>query len=179
MDGNYVRSIGTVPVKDDRFPAQHSHAFQAKPVFRDKTQEIYLANRHCSIIEKYSPDGELISTFYGPELFFPEYNIVPAGDSYTMAPNKKTRFGYLDICYSKKIDRIFLLYSGRYFFSKEGTLNPSGGNIIYVLDNNDKVIEKIRLDRDIYLIKVSDDGSTIFGGNETEILKIEYKKIDR
>lgn len=103
MSGVYIRSIGKIPVtlKNERFAAQHSHGFIGKFIFKEKSKEIFLATRLGSIVEKYSIDGNLISTFHGPDSFFPEYEIVPAGEYYTMTYNNKSRFGYLDICYKR------------------------------------------------------------------------------
>lgn len=132
-----------------------------------------MATLYGSIVEKYNPNGDLISTLYGPEPFFPQYDIIPAGQSYTMTPNKKTRFGYFDICYNNKIDRLFLLYSGRNFFDKENL-----GNIIYVLDENDEISEQIELDKNIFEMEITEDGSTIFGLTENGVvLKFQYKNM--
>lgn len=177
MRGGYIRSIGKIPVtlKNERFAAQHSHGFIGQFIFKEKSKEIFIATRLGSIVEKYSIDGNLISTFHGPDSFFPEYEIVPAGEYYTMTYNNKSRFGYLDIRYNKELDRIFLLYSGKYRYNKENS-EANFGNTIYVLDNKDKISEQIELDKEIFQMNISDDGSTIFGLSETEILKFEYNK---
>ncbi|MFW6130698.1 MAG: BF3164 family lipoprotein, partial [Atribacterota bacterium] len=94
---------------------------------------------------------------------------------HTMTYNKKTRFGYLDICYCKNLDRLFLLYSGKYQYNKENK-EPNSSNIIYVLDNNGIIIEQIELDKEVYQMTISDDGSTIFGVTESEILKFNYNE---
>ncbi|MBN2245054.1 MAG: hypothetical protein JW755_04330 [Candidatus Aminicenantes bacterium] len=92
-----------------------------------------------------------------------------------MTYSEKTRFGYLDICYNQKLDKIFLLYSGKYWNNKEN--DPANlSNIIYVLDNNGIMIEQIELDKKIWQMSISDDGSTIYGETESEILKFEYIK---
>lgn len=174
--GNFVRSIGKFPVilKNEEFAAQHSHGFSGNFAYKDISKEIYIATRLGTIVEKYSLDGKLISTFHGPDSFFSEYDIVPAGQYYTMTYNKNTRFGYLDICYNKKLDRLFLLYSGKYQFSKDNKKLGNFGNIVYVLDNKDAIVEQIELDKDIFQMTISDDGSTLFGLSEKEILKYEH-----
>jgi hypothetical protein len=172
-NGNYIRIIGKTPVKEERFASQHSQGFQAEIIYRAKSNEIYVATLYGSIVEKYNLNGDLISTLYGPEPFFPQYDIIPAGQSYTMTPNKKTRFGYFDICYNEKIDRLFLLYSGRNFFDKENL-----GNIVYVLNENDEISEHIELDKNIFEIEITEDGSTIFGLTENGVvLKFQYKNM--
>jgi hypothetical protein len=173
--GIYIKSIGKIPVvlKNEKFTPQHSHGFQGKFIFRDKSKEIFIAVRLGTIIERYSMDGNLISTLYGPEVFFPEYKIVPAGQSYTMTYNKKSRFGYIDIYYNKRTDKIFLLYSGGYQFGTRNRKATFGGNIIYVLDNKETIIEQIELDKEIFTMEISDDGSTIFGLSGEEILKFK------
>ena len=180
MKGDFIRSVGKIPVilKKERFASQHSHGFEGRSVFKNKSKEIFIAPLLGDIVEKYSIDGNLITTFHGPDLFFPEYEIVPAGEFYTMTYNEKSRYGYVDICYNKKPDKLFLLYSGEYFFNKENKRNKgvSFCNIIYVLDNKGTIIEQIELDKEIIQMTISDDGSTIFGLSENEILKFEYKK---
>ena len=175
--GKYIRSIGKIPVvlKNERFAAQHSHGFEGNIVIKEKTEEIYLATRLGTIVEKYSIAGELISTFRGPNSYFPEYDIVPVREYYTMTYNKKSRFGYIDICYNKILDRLYLLYSGRYQYGNENERSYMG-NTIYVLDKKDTIVENIELDKDIFQMVVSNDGSTIFGLSEKEVLKYEYKK---
>lgn len=177
MSGGYIRSIGKIPVilENERFASQHSHGFIGNFIFKDRSKEIFIATRLGSIIEKYNIDGNLISTFYGPDLFFPEYKIVPAGEYYTMTYNNKSRFGYLDIRYNKELDRLFLLYSGKYQFNKEKS-KANYGKTIYVIDNKETIVEQIELDKEIFQMNISDDGSTIFGLSETEILKFEYNK---
>jgi len=176
MNGKLIELIGKLPVvlKNGEFAPQHSHGFEANLIYKENTKKIYLATRLGNIVEKYSLNGELISTFLGPDSFFPEYKIVPAGSSYTMTYNKKSRFGYLDIRYNKNLDRLFLLYSGK---SQNNTKSrPSLGNFVYVLDHKDKIIEKIILDNNIDQMIISDDGSTIFGASETDILKFDYNE---
>jgi len=183
MSGDFIRSVGKIPVilKNERFASQHSHGFDGRFIFKNKSKEIFVVPMLGTIVEKYNiGNGKLISTFYGPDSFFPEYKIVPAGEYYTMTYNKKTRFGYVDICCNKKLDKLFLLYSGEYFFNKENKRNErvSFCNIIYVLDNKGTIIEEIELDKGIIQMTISDDGSTLFGlsGSGTEILKFEYNK---
>jgi hypothetical protein len=180
MKGEFIGSIGKIPVilKKERFASQHSHGFEGRFIFKNKSKEIFVAPLLGAIVEKYSIDSNLITTFHGPDSFFPEYKIVQAGEFYTMTYNKKTRYGYVDICYNKKSDRLFLLYSGEYFFNKENKRNKrvSFCNIIYVLNNKGTIIEKIELDKEIIQMTISDDGSTIFGLSENEILKFEYNK---
>ncbi|MGB9765628.1 MAG: BF3164 family lipoprotein [Candidatus Saccharicenans sp.] len=173
--GDIVRVIGKIPVifKNERFAPHHSHGFLGNIAYKERTQEIYLATRYGSIIEKYNMDGKTVSTLIGPDLFFPDYDIVPAGEGYTMAYNKNTRDGYLDIKYNRKMDELFLLYSGKKKFSKDGKLE-GGGRIIYVLDNKDKFVEQIELDKDIYQIWISDDCSIILGLSDKRVLKYDY-----
>ena len=183
MSGDFIRSVGKIPVilKNKRFASQHSHGFDGRFIFKNKSKEIFIVPMLGAIVEKYNIlNGKLISTFHGPDSFFPEYKIVPAGEYYTMTYNKKSRFGYVDICFNKKLDKLFLLYSGEYFFNKENKPNKrvSFCNIIYVLDNKGTIIEEIELDKGIFQMTISDDGSTLFGlsGSGTEILKFEYNK---
>jgi len=178
MSGDFIRGVGKIPVilENERFASQHSHGFTGKFIFKNKSKEIFIATRHGAIVEKYNiGNGKLISTFYGPDLFFPEYKIVPAGQYYTMTYNKKTRFGYIDICYNEKLDRIFLLYSGEYKYNKKNK-HANFSNIVYVLDNKGTIIEEIELDKEIHQMTISDDGSTLFGISENEILKFEYNE---
>lgn len=173
MSGNYIRGIGRVPfiLKDERFASQHSHGFTGHFIFKEKFKEIYIATRYGSIIEKYDIDGNLISTLYGPELFFPQYSIVPTGQSYTMTYTEKTRFGYIDIQYNEKMDKLFLLYSGRYKYNKKNeNINPNFGNTVYVLNSKDTVVEKLELDKEIFGMRISDDCSLLYGLTGTEIL---------
>jgi hypothetical protein len=176
MSGNLVKSIGRIPLilKDERFAVQHSQGFIGNFTFKDVTKQIYIATRYGGIVEKYNMDGKLISTFLGPDSFFPEYDIVPAGQGHAMTYNRNTRFGYLDICYIKKLDRLFLLYSGKYKYNKDEKIRGEFSNNVYVLDNKDTIIEQIELDKDISQMCISDDGSAIFGLSQTEVLKYDY-----
>lgn len=53
---------------------------------------------------------------YRPRTIFPAYDIVSTGEYYTTTFNKKTRFGYIDIEYNQKVNKMFLLYSGKYHY---------------------------------------------------------------
>jgi hypothetical protein len=177
LDGDLIRTIGKIPVKvkNNQFATSHSHGFTGNFIYKTKTKEIFIATRLGSIVEKYDMQGNLISTFYGPDTFFPEYDIVPTVNNYyTMTYNRKTRFGFLDISYCDKTDRLFLLYSGKYF---EGGKATFGGGIIYVLNNRGIITEQLNLDKTLYEIKISDDGSTLFGlTTKNEIVAFEYGK---
>ncbi|MBC7362402.1 MAG: hypothetical protein H5U06_08990 [Candidatus Aminicenantes bacterium] len=183
MDGNYIRGIGKNPVRlkknNERFATQHSLGFSGAMAIDNRTNDIFIATSLGSIVERYDKDGNLRSTYIGPEVFFPEYEIVKAGEYYTMAYNDKTRFGYIDIDYNKVLDKLFLLYSGEYQFNKKD-IDGYFGNIIYVFDvNKEKIIEQIELDKRIFTMTFSDDGSSFFGLSEKgEILKYKYACIN-
>ncbi len=178
MDGKLIRRIGKLPVKLKKmeFAPQHSHGFWGELAYKDKTKEIFLATQLGSIVERYDfESGKLLATYYGSDVFFPVYDIVPAGTYYTITHNKKTRYGYIDIQYNEKIDKIFLLYSGKPFYSKSGV--PWEGaftNVIYVLDKTGKITEEIDLNRKIRNIRIAPNGSAFYGSTENEILKFEY-----
>lgn len=178
MEGEFIRDIGKVPFikKDKRFTAQHLHGFAGNIAYKPMSKEIYVATRLGTIVEKYSLDGDLLSTLIGPVSFFPEYDIVPAGQYYTMAYNNDTRFGYLDICYNEKLDRLFLLYSGKYQFHKDRNKRGFMGNTVFVLDERDEIVEQIELEKSIFRMTITEDGSSLFGLSEKEILK--YGLID-
>ncbi len=177
MSGNVIGGIGKIPfkLKDERFALVHSLGFHGNIVYREKTGEIYVATRYGSIVEKYDLKGGLIATYYGPEVFFPEYRIVPGEEEYHMTPGPKTRLGYVGIRYCKKRDEIFLLYSGRYFFDEErrekGTCDT-----IYIMNGKGQLTEKLLLNRRIEMFALSEDCTVIYGGTrDGEILKFEYK----
>jgi len=175
LNGDLIRTIGKIPikVKNKQFATAHSHGFTGNFIYKTKTKEIFIATQYGSIIEEYSDAGKLLSTFHGPDTFFPEYDVVPTGNNYySMCCNKKTRYGYLDICYCAKTDKLFLLYSGKFF--GEGK-TAFGGGIIYVLDNSGTIVQQLVLDKRVYDIKASEDGSTLFGlTTENEIVAFEY-----
>ncbi len=175
LNGNYIKSLGKIPVnfKNERFASQHSLGFEGKFVYKKKTKTIFIAPLLSDIIEKYDENGVLCSTLHGPDLFFPEYEIVQAGEYYTITYNKKTRNGYVDICYNKKFDNLFLLYSGKYFFDTNRNLFY---NTVYVIGKDDKIIEKIKLDTGVKRIKMSNDGKIIYALSGNKILKFTYKK---
>ena len=53
---------------------------------------------------------------------------------------------------------------------------PEFGNIIYVLDINQEIIdERLELDVSIHDMSISRDGSEIFGLTEKEIIRFKYK----
>jgi len=173
-NGNFIKGIGQLPfiTKDERFKTQHSQGYIGNFIIKEASGEIYIATRYGSIIEKYDMDGNLISTLYGPELFYPEYDIVPAGQTYTITYNKKTRFGYIDIQYNEKKNRLYLLYSGKYKLSQKNQEKTKAnfGKIIFVLDDNDTVLEQLELDKEIFRMIVSEDDPLIFGLTGTELL---------
>lgn len=175
--GKLIRRIGKIPVKFENkgFAKQHSQGFLGRIIC--KKNELFLATLYGSLIERYDiKTGELLNTYYGPELFFPEYDIVPVGRYYTITDNKKSRFGYLDINYNNTKDEIFLLYSGISSFKRKGFDNESLPRTVYVMNNSGDLIEKLSLDRGVNKIKVSEDCSTIYGADSDEIFKFKYIK---
>ena len=178
-NGKIIKIIGELPVKlkDERFAKQHSHAFTGKIIYKEKTKELFFATTFGSIIERYdSESGKLLTTYYGPELFFPEYMIVPVGPYYRMEYNNKTRWGYVDVDYNKKTDEIYLLYSGIYFFNEKGRSNHGAyTNKIYVMNNKGELTKELLLDRKIHKIHLSDKGE-LYGATEDEIVKFKYKE---
>lgn len=165
MDGRFIKNIGRIPVepKNKSLIMNYSHAYSGSMAVRDVSKEIFVAIKLGSIIEKYDMNGELMATYVGPETFYPEYKIVQTGMGSTITYNEKTRVGYIDICYSKKRDRLFLLYSGRYKFDKKRKLRTNGGDIVFVMDGNGRIEAEIELANNIYQLRVSDDGNTLFG----------------
>lgn len=177
LRGNYVRGIGNIPLKlkNYRFAPQHSHGFDGYIVYCHNTDEYFISLILGSVIERYDKNGILICTYIGPEPFFPAYDIVSTGEYYTTTFNKKTRFGYIDIEYNQKVNKMFLLYSGKYHYMADD-IPPEFGNIIYVLDINQEIIdERLELDVSIHDMSISRDGSEIFGLTEKEIIRFKYK----
>jgi len=177
--GKLIKTIGKIPIKykNKRFAKQHSQGFLGDMIYKNKTNEIFIANLFGSIIEKYNiENGKLLTTYYGPELFFPEYEIKPAGQYYALEYNQRTRWGYVNIDYNGKTDEIYLLYSGRYFFNKKGRANNGVfTNKIYIMNSRGKLAKELILDKKIYRIRLSDDYSDIYGATANEIVKFKYK----
>ena len=174
FDGDIIRTIGKIPVKlrQKQFSTQHSHGFDGTFIYEDNSKEIFVAPMLGSVVEVYNLNGELLSTYHGPDTFFPQYDIVSAGEYFTMTYNKKSRFGYLDICYCAKTDKLFLLYSGKFF--KEGRSSWSG-TTVYVLNNAGTIIKQLTLDTAVCQMNISDDGSILYGlTEENEIVSFEY-----
>ena len=72
MKGNFIRSIGKIPVviKKGRFGPQHSHGFTGN--FSLKNKEVFIATRYGALIEKYNiENGKLVATYFGPDYFYP------------------------------------------------------------------------------------------------------------
>ncbi len=175
MDGELIKRIGKVPVKlkgkERKFAPQHSHGFDAVIACRKKVPEVFVATKFASLVERYSlRDGNLISTYYGPELFFPAYEIVQAGEYLTITYNEKTRWGFVNIHYSEELDRFFLVYSGKPFFNEKGI--PAGnyqGRIIFVLNPEGKLEKEFELDRRIRIIYVK--GDYLYGGSNNALFR--------
>ncbi len=176
-EGKAIGKIGKVPIKlkDNKFVSQHLHGFWGPFIYKEKTEEIYLATMYGSIIERYFlRKKSIVTTYYGPELFFPHYSIIFAGSYYTITFDKKSRYGYIDMDYNKKTDKIFLLYSGKFF---KGGIYAAFTNIVYTMNNKGELEEELILDKKVHKIRVSEDGSTIYGAGSNEILKFEYNKM--
>lgn len=177
MNREITKTLGKIPpvIKNERFAAHYSHGFIGRLVYKNVSKEIYLSTRHGSIIEKYDVEGKLLATLIGPDPFFPNYDIVPARQGYAMTYNKKTRFGYLDIAYNQKLDRLFLLYSGKYWRNHSENIKVNFGKTIYVIDDHDTIVEQIELDKEIGRMCIDQESSAIFGLSENEVLKFDYK----
>lgn len=174
--GRFIKSVGDLPIllKDEKYSFYNSHAFNGGFIIKNKSKELFIAPRLSSVIEIYSIEGGLVETLIGPTSFYPEYSIVPAGHSYTMAYNKNTRHGFVDIQYSEALDRLFVLYSGNYQFNKN-KINAILGKTIYVLDNKNTIVEDIELDTPIAQMRISNNGLIIYGFTESEVRIFKYK----
>jgi len=179
-NGEYIKSVGEIPVrfKEIKYAFQHSHGFHGKFAYKDQSKELLIANLNGAIVENQKIDGQLKSTLVFPDGFFPEYRIIPVGTEFTTTFTEKSRIGFLDICYNKKLNLIFLLYSGEYFFTKDGNRNEKAdySNTIYVLDENNSIIETLILDKGIRAIDFSQSGSSLYGLSENDILEFSYKQ---
>ncbi len=176
IKGEVIGSIGKIPIKlrNRRFALQHSLGFDGRIICKEKTGEIFVATVYGSIIEKYSMSDGLTATYYGPEVFFPEYDIVSGGEEYHTTPGQKTRLGYVGIYYCKSQDKIFLLYSGLGFFSKERR-EKGACNTVYIMNDKGELTEKLILDRGIEKFSLSEDCSAIYGATrDGAIIKFEY-----
>lgn len=169
--GEFKKTIGNVPVDGGaiNLTSNHSHGYVGDFVFVNKYKNVFIATRYGSILEKYSLNGD-VTTYMGIDPFFPEYDIANARGSTTMMYNDKTRFGYLDVCYNKKTDRLYLLYSGKKQFINKRPSNAYLGNIIYEFDiKSEKLIKEIELDRKVWEICLSENGSKIFGLTDDDV----------
>ncbi len=174
-EGETEKAVGAIPLicTDDKFQAQHSHGFLGKLTHNTNTNHIYIAPIRSDLIEKYDIEGNLISTLHGPERFYPNYKIVPAGNGYTITYTNKTRFGYTDICYNQKLNKTFLLYSGRYILDKKK--NKERKSTIFVLDNSDNLTEEITTNYNIRSIRTHPESSAIYSLTEDHIIKFKYE----
>ncbi len=177
QNGEFIKTIGRLPVEPEKEgqAVNYSHAFMGSMAYRDNSREIFVATRLGTIIEKYDMTGIMKATYIGPEAFFPEFDRVQTGEGVTITYNEKTRNGYLDICYSKKWDKLFLLYSGKYKFDKEGKIQDAGGDIVYIMDSCGAIENKLKLNREIYQLRISDDGRVMYGSSDAGLIQFEMQ----
>lgn len=86
-----------------------------KDAYDSQRNVLCIATRLSSMADFCDRNGTKIMQFNGPEIFYPEYDIVPVnGTSYhSMTYNKKSRFGFVDVVFHEGSDCWFFLYSGQ------------------------------------------------------------------
>jgi hypothetical protein len=174
MKGHLIKNVGKIPIKFKKeiLASTHSHAYQSSFVFNPVTNRICVATRFGTFIEYYDLNGKNVLTLQGPEKISPQYDVVPVKDYFSMSYNKNTRFGYIDICYSKKLNLTFLLYSGKYQFKDK---LPNYGNNIYILDNKNKLMSCLKINKNLLKIIFSDEKAKLFGlTNDGEVICLNY-----
>ena len=178
--GEVIKKIGELPIREEKevLISSHSHAFRSSFVILRKKNKVFMALRFASILEEYDLGKQSLTNVYGcPEIFFPNYDIVPVMQYYTMSRNKDTRFGFLDIDYNDENECLYLLYSGEKTFDNKGRATQGyRSNMIYVMNLKGEIIKKIKLDKDIITIKFDNSLSYIYGAASNGIVKIEYKE---
>jgi len=171
--GRQIGKIGSLPIKlkNDIAAMQHSHGFEGSFVLNRKLGEIFVATRLGTILEVYNIDKGLTKTLYGPEPFFPDYEVARYGENHIKTYSRKSRFGFIDITFLERTETIYVLYSGRF---KHNDRQAFAGDVVYVLRSNGEILHKIKLDRNIYRLKISRDGTLLWGiSAESEVLCFE------
>jgi hypothetical protein len=172
-EGKHLRKIGKLPVSDPGdFAAQHSHGHDGNLAYDSQRNVLCVATRLSSVADFYDRNGTKFMQFNGPEIFYPEYDIVPVnGTSYhSMTYNKKSRFGFVDVAHHDASDRWFFLYSGQ--VRKPRALAQFGKELICA-DSNGILRGRFHLNIPLLRIALSSDG-TLFGMGEASIVKFRF-----
>jgi len=170
-DGTVIGKIGQIPVEDPgEFAPQHSHGYDGNLDFDPERNVVMVAPRLGSVAELFNLKGEKVSEIFGPEVFYPDYDIVPVeGTGYfSMTYNKKSRFGFLEVSFSAKNKAWYLLYSGK---ERSSGKNPNYGKTIVSVDTSSRLLAKYSLDLPIIELDVDSMG-TLFAMGESSIVKL-------
>ncbi len=126
--------------------------------------KLVLAYIHTDVIEIFDLKTKKSISLQGPEKFdleFKTYNNV-------WFENEKTRVAFVGGTATNEY--IYLVYSGKNFSDE----NAFKGNHVFVYDWNMNPIKKIKLDKEVYQICISDDDKTIYSYDEESKYIVYY-----
>lgn len=165
-DGDYLRSIGTIPgERDENVPIPiHLQAYQGKLRIKPSQDKLVFSTYYADRIDIYNNNGLILNTAFGASNTPPIYSISTVGDIPVMALSvANTRYGYIDVAVTDNY--IYGLYSGRH-------LGDSYANLIHVYDWKGNNIINYHLDYDVRAISVCRNDQRLFAIREYPDLSI-------
>lgn len=169
--GSRLRSVGELPLYDEGVPATVAHqALQPSIAVSASGDRIAVGARYSGQVDLYSmPEGALSSARV-PSPFRPTIDVGSNGAMLVFRTDRNTRFGYISLTASTT--RIYALFSGRTRGQFPGRANYA--RELHVFNWSGRLIEVARLDRDVFSIASTADGSILYGIShepDSEILK--------
>lgn len=143
-----------------------SQACFSQTMLKPTSDKLVLAYIHTDIIEIFDLNTKKSSSLQGPEKFDLEFETM----NNRWFENEKTKVAFIGGTVTDQ--NIYLLYSGKNFSDE----NAFKGNYIFVYDWDMNPIKKIKLNKDVYQISISDD-NTLYSYDE-ELGYIIYAKIN-
>ena len=162
MDGSLLKSSGNFPEFGEKLTQIETiESFLCNISVSPQNGRICLSYNRTDLIEFYDSSGEFIKRIHGPDHFFPLVVEEKKGNGVGIRSiDGKTRDAYFSPVVTK--DHIFLLYSGRFFDSK----NMDGlylVNQILVFDWNGKPLKRYLLDVAIFWFTLDEKQNKIYG----------------
>lgn len=169
--GKRVRSLGSLPLLDEGVPATVAHqALQPSTAVSATGHRLAVGARYSGQVDMYSMPEGMLSSARAPVPFRPRIDVGSNGAMLVFRTDRDTRFGYISM--TSSADRVFALFSGRSRAQFPGRANYA--RELHVFDWNGRLIEVMRLDRDVFAIASNQEGNILYAIShdpDSEIVK--------
>lgn len=155
--GNINEEFGELKFFSDELPVHIiNQATYSQTLLKPTKDKLVLAYINTDVIEIFDLKTKRSISLQGPEKFDSDFKIY----NNVWFENEKTRVAFIDGTATNKY--IYLLYSGKNFSNE----NAYKGSYLFVYDWKLNPIKKIKLNKEVYQICITNDDKTLYSFDE-------------